>query len=1134
MKRTPILPNAQMLKYWAAYLNMARYNLYKTLCHIGKTVNVYRENDILDSDGKVKTRKDQEEGIPYMAIMKEPLLPEQEAKAIALFNKHFPFIKFLHTVNDDDETLVTSLDEMRNIVKTFAFTLSEYRNRYSHFKFIDTRDQKTIDKCIQTENECGKYLWKLSTVATRTIKDRYKSDKNSIQKGMLDEESLLFLTDNKIVVKKEFDPATHQSKRKVEPNPNHFLYPFNGKNRVGARLSDFGLIQLTCLFLEKKYITEFLSQIHFLESFSDSAVQPKLSERRIILEVLSALRLRMPEQKITTEQDDFLIALDILNEMKKCPQDLYELLAPEDKAVFNVMSSTGDWTLLTRRSDRFPQLALSWIDSTKAFEKIRFQVNAGAVRYIFNDHKKCIDGQTRQRVLQEPLNCFANLNELEKRRIRKIKAQVAAESVDDVIWPDYPIYPVIEDGQVSEQTFPHISNSRTHYVLDGANIGLSFEEYVPDIQIQGGSKIHVPAKIADCTISTYELPALLFHLYLSRSLKSDSSTEDLIINTVKRYRQFFADIAQGVTGPSDKDLIPEKYGIKYEDIPEKIKDYLDGKTDSNRFAKHKAGLISVLKEDTKRRLRRINDDIKKVTSEDNKPGKKSFVRLKPGAYASFLAQDIVYFQEAEAAEKLTGLNYAVMQSSLATFSENNGHPIGELIQLFMSSGLISDTRRKGTHPFLWKVINDSKVVNTISFYISYLSKREEYLNGDVSDNSGFLHADRVKWAERDSEFYKALAQRYLSQPVVLPRQLFEDSIREMLLSLDGENANCVHEAINEAVKSGRCNSTFMIMEYMYDYMNDGPQRFYGLCEGDMKHDQAFTFFSLVNKNIGMSRRLINELKKDKSQPHKQYLLCLSKAVGQTNGNHANQSKSDLNYDEFKIILKKCFNNYTDSEKRFRRYAVQDYVLFLSAMGTVEKALGSSAKDAKLGDIIADSDKSILETSVTIKRPSPFSVAGESPILVQKNVKIKDSGEIFKILRDGRLENLLSLHSGQEIDIERIKDELDIYDRSRTDVFDDIFEYEEKVTAGKTDKSLANTNGRIDFNSVLRADNANNQVTKHTLRLIRNAFGHNSYPLHEDVEVNTGVTIKLHDGEITGAAERIAGKVKSIVKNTPSK
>ena len=150
-------------------------------------------------------------------------------------------------------------------------------------------------------------------------------------------------------------------------------------------------MQLVCLLLEKKYITEFLTQSRFLNAFKDDAKAPRLSDRRLILEVFSDLRIRMAQKKIDSTRDDVQVALDMLNELKKCPNELFELLGPEDRASFSVMSSTGEPVLLRRSSDRFTQLALQWFDVNKAFSRIRFQVNAGVFRYLFNERKTCLD-----------------------------------------------------------------------------------------------------------------------------------------------------------------------------------------------------------------------------------------------------------------------------------------------------------------------------------------------------------------------------------------------------------------------------------------------------------------------------------------------------------------------------------------------------------------------------------------------------------------------------------------------------------------------------------------------------------------------------------------------------------------------
>lgn len=78
---------------------------------------------------------------------------------------------------------------------------------------------------------------------------------------------------------------------------------------------------LVCLLLGKKYTTEFLTQCHFLESFNNENIRsPKLSERRLMLDVMTVSSIRLPEKKLSIEKNDTQIALDILNELKNVPE----------------------------------------------------------------------------------------------------------------------------------------------------------------------------------------------------------------------------------------------------------------------------------------------------------------------------------------------------------------------------------------------------------------------------------------------------------------------------------------------------------------------------------------------------------------------------------------------------------------------------------------------------------------------------------------------------------------------------------------------------------------------------------------------------------------------------------------------
>lgn len=138
---------------------------------------------------------------------------------------------------------------------------------------------------------------------------------------MIDDQSMKFITEGKVKLR------NNNGEKEIIDNPDYFLNPlFLDRSSVlrdgtnPERLSTVGKIQLICLLLDKKYITEFLDQAGFLSAFNNDAPAPRLSERRLILEVLSDLRIRLPKRKIDATCNDIQVALDMLNELKKMPE----------------------------------------------------------------------------------------------------------------------------------------------------------------------------------------------------------------------------------------------------------------------------------------------------------------------------------------------------------------------------------------------------------------------------------------------------------------------------------------------------------------------------------------------------------------------------------------------------------------------------------------------------------------------------------------------------------------------------------------------------------------------------------------------------------------------------------------------
>lgn len=1107
------LSDSEMQKYWAAYLNMARHNLFTTLMFITRSLGCLTEQSRKEAN---------EENIPFLAILREPLAPEDEEKARTLLLKHFPFLKISPRTIVDEKLKpkegIRTLEDLRKDLRNIAYTLSDYRNIYSHSRYIETREQDKLNNQAYSEKQCGKFLDKVRLISTRLIKERYKANKNSAQAGMIDENSFKFITEGIV--------AINHATQEIKATKDYYLRALNDNNC----LSFIGKLLLSCILIEKNYATELLTQCHFLSAFDDNATAPKLSERRLMLEVMTAMRIRLPEKKLSVEKQDIQIALDILNELKKCPSEIFDLLGDEDKSLFNVVSDTGDTVLLKRHSDRFAQLALQYLDSSEAFKSLRFQVNAGKFRYLFRDEKHCVDGKTRPRVLEEPLNGYRRLMEFEKERTDKQSGE------QNGLWEGFRILTEEESPRNDSTILPYITDSGARYLFDGDNIGISFGDYTPEIAKNENGRYKVIGKIADCIISKYELPALLFYHILATE-NGRKSVENVIKGTVINYQKLFTDIKEGrlehITGENNNQLdqrLKANYNISLADIPEKLAEYLTGSDayNDNRFRDWKKGLIKDLISETNYRSERLRDTISKASSLDNKPGKKNYVYLKPGAYASFIAADIVFFQECEARKKMTGLNFKVMQSSLATFQKRSNTSFEDLLRLFRNASLITENNGKGNHPFLYKVVA-IRPSNIIELYEKYLSEREVYLKGDIPDSAIFLHSERKRWEQRNVQYYRNLAARYLERPIQLPRQLFENPIRQILLSdVLGDKGKDLKEDIQEAYDNGRCNATFMILMYLYDYLDDSPQFFYGMSEGDLDYGHNYRFFSLIRKYTGKTVNIYNSLKYNNRRYRNNntplYLQALDEGVKwarmnpiprtTTDRNSTRNAGTTLSEEELAIALKKAYKEMMENQKLIRRYAVQDAVLFLGA----KKIIGNISKgDFHLYEITPQG-QSILEQQVTVRTPY------RNAAIVQENIKIKDYGKLYKLLHDKRVDDLLVQHKGEDVKADDLTEELAHYDSNRAGVFDTILKYEKKIANGKTDAELTNDKGRIDFLAIQTKDNQNSEEDKKKVRLIRNAFSHNQYPQDYGKPV-------YYDKEIPGAADEVSSAIKEVEKKT---
>ena len=1116
---------------FAAYLNMARQNAFETLCHISKLMGI--EVD--------ETEKDKENRLWEMKVVKElsveEIKSERKLKLIKLFHSHFPFLKpimdvehrnpngYIPTELDEDPTQEQIEQELTGkmvyasplkyyaILENMFRLLNALRNEYTHAnpeKVSMAQKRKLHENVIR-------YAYNCLDGGRRVVKQRFGNFDLP-----LDKDAYAFLTDTKVRYDKELIPDKFKivrikgKERKVQESKfvekNNFPYRMKDSNGI---LSDIGILLFVCLFLHKKYIAMFMDKVKPYRKGADEI------EKKVLLETFSIYRIRLPKERYDSERPDYAIGLDMLNELQKCPKELYETFAESDKAKFRVpIKSTSEDVVMDdgvivengevlqiRVQDRFPTMALRYIDQTQMFPKIRFQVSLGHYRYSFYD-KQCIDStdEDRVRVLQKEINGFGRLSEIELKRKEKYGLHIRTNDK------------VRKDTADSE---PYITDCRANYVFNGNRIGFLFFDkelgrteiksmninedkeimYIPELEwnkdLAKGSKIEGTNAVCVPPIawlSTYELPALIFHHQLCQKLNLDSPdkkisknpTEYVIIQCIKTYYRFFNDVKEGRLHPGmvkDKEslasLIKEDYApLQLKDIPVKLVDYLTNKKRNmgEVFIKRAKERMEKMLKGTEIRLKMFQEERKTIGSKDNKFGKKGYVDIRPGKLADYLVKDMLRFQpvDKDNTNKVTGLNFQVIQASLAVYDKT----WEELRAIFVKAKLIAQIDKKLEHPFLENLFkSEKKLFNTMDFYERYLQEKINYLNDCLMKgkfSEAFLHKDRLKWRKRDANYYKALAGRYLEEilkdehknlkPIELPRGLFERSIVDIL------NNACMDESqkkfnndllvfVNKQItayekgEEAPYNTSFFISAYFNHVLKDKVQPFY--ISTSKEYKRTYKFFNMINnqkeRNTLVAQYYTQEEFKELRKKYKLTGKADAKLINYKNDAFDKEKKKSesrgKSKDEIKEIinsrLRKYRSEYDDNERAIRRFMVQDILVFLMAKDLLLKNIGDELKDDKTIDKIKRYKlQNINPTSDTgniLSLSIPFSLTltlkdGSTRTITQQELKLKNYGDFFRFVYDERLATLLSQAKNVEINRDELEKELLHYDLKRTEIF----------------------------------------------------------------------------------------------------
>lgn len=1081
--------------YFSAYLNLARHNAFLILSHISDKLKQKKTNTPEGSLHKAYA----------IDVLQNTKVPDVTEKSIKMLNEHFPFLKIMFDYDTNTESYTDVKQRIEILpgqyhqkMELVLKLLNNYRNFYTH--------------CIHTPVPLpANFIHDLDNIfdaAVRVVKKRFE------------------LTDSDVQHLSRFERAWNPDKReKGFSRKKDFKYSFIHSGAI----SEKGMAFFITLFLEKRYAFEFLKK---LDGFKDG----RTKMMQATLESYCVYHVHLPKERIESTRNDLSLCLDMFNELKKCPSELFGILKKEDADKFRITpdindtdndedlnnvlgSNTDDYNvepILKRYNNRFPYLAMRYIDEKKVFQNLRFHVDLG--NYYFKFYPKTtVDGETRDRSLNVHLKTFGRLDDINNARIEEWKELIR-------------FHKDVENERPVEELLPYVTDTFPHYHLNNNQIGLRYFQSGTDQLLPKLEKEKTKLTQPDFWLSVYELPGLLFYNYLLK-LKNYISAEDLILNCGEKYKVLFKIISEGGTAKLNnrqatikkdgKNAIVTLQSVCFEDdkgrsceidlneLPQVLQNYIIDKPLHNRvvLAERKINRLII---ETERKLEKIEKALAQIKDrKQNKRGKKRFVEIKSGVLADFLAKDIIRLQpstDAIGKDKITGLNFQILQSHLAFY----GRDYLMLNDIFRQCKLVGSTI---SHPFLYK-LNPENYHDIVSFYIAYLNERKNYLvqcnrNKDYASYY-FLKYNSTKFTAETANYCKDLAKKLMNthshdnHPINLPRGLFNDAIVKWFK----ENGTPEMQAI---AKSERVNATYLIQKYFeLECQGDTNQSFYD-------YQRSYGFIDKLN-NPG----------RNTNQFHRKYYTIdeLAKMANDLKTKISKLPEPGAHNKYIRPIMQSELSDYKQNEKILRLYKTQDRILFLMASEILfqQKPEGLTEKDLKLSNIKPkpenDTDKDLLSTQLPFSLQYQFydvtangevdykKKKGEITIF-QKELKLKNYGDFIRYTKDRRLNNLFHWLDEQELEMPLLQKELERYEETRIAVSRIIHYFEKalfekyhslfdnKFKENMLKKKSESDSSYVDHNEMLEVFFANYpkfEQYKVWMKNIRNGFSHNQYPV----------------------------------------
>ena len=1129
--------------FWAAFFNLARHNVYLTVNHINKLIDleklydedkheeIFEREDILNISDDVMNDVNSNGKKRKLDIKKiwddldTDLTRKYQLRELIL--KHFPFIqpaiigtqtKEGTTIDKDKKSTSTSNDSLKQTgegdindplslsnVKSMFFRLlqrlEQLRNYYSHVKHSKSATMPNFDEGLL------KSMYKIFIDSVNKVKEDYSS--NSV-----------------IDPNTSFSHLIYKDKYgEIKP----CRYPFTSKD---GSINASGLLFFVSLFLEKQDSIWMQKKIPGFKKASENYM-------KMTNEVFCRNHILLPKMRLEAVYDKDWMLLDMLNEVVRCPLSLYKRLTPADQNKFKVPEKSSDNAnqqeddnpfsrILVRHQNRFPYFVLRFFDLNEVFTTLRFQINLGC--YHFAIYKKQIEDKKEVHHLTRTLYGFS--------RLQNFTQNTRPEEWNTLVKTTEPSSG--NDGKtVQGVPLPYISYTIPHYQIENEKIGIKIfggdtavdTDIWPSVSTE--KQLNKPDKYtltpgfkADVFLSVHELLPMMFYYQLllcEGMLKTDAgnAVEKVLIDTRNAiFNLYDAFVQEKINTITDLENYLQDKPILIGHLPKQMIDLLKGhQRDMLKEAEQKKHRLI---KDTKCRLKLLDKQLKQET---DVAAKNTGTLLKNGQIADWLVKDMMRFQPVKRdkegnpinCSKANSTEYQMLQRAFAFYATDSCR----LPRYFEQLHLINCDN---SHLFLSRFEYD-KQPNLIAFYAAYLETKLEFLNelqpqNWASDNYFLLlrapKNDRQKLAEGWKNGFN------------LPRGLFTEKIKTWF----NEHKTIVDISDCDIFKS-RVGQVARLIPAFFD------KKF-------TDHSQPFYRYNFNVGNVSKPTEA-NYLSKEKREE-------LFKSYQNKFKNNI-PAKKTTEYPEYKN-----FSSWKKFERELRLIKNQDILTWLMCKNLFDE---QKDKEVNVSDIKLDSLQTNTPTKGSLNALAqvlPMVLAiyignsesnngtgtnekenkGPMVYIKEEGTKLLKWGNFKTLLADRRIKGLFSYIEHDDIDLKqhpltkrRVDLELDLYQTCRIGIFRQTLGLEAQLLDKYSDLNTDN------FYQMLigwrKKEGIPREIKEDTdfLKDVRNAFSHNQYPDSKKIafsrirKFNPKKTI-LNEKKGLGIAKQMYEEVEKVV------